>query len=224
MNAHHLPEDGSLPRARAYSSALRSKQQELAREMILRATAEAAAEDPLLGFSMQEVACRADVSLRSLYRHFPTRRRLFEALHDWGADHADVAGLVEPLEVLEDLPAVAHELFVRFETDRAVVRAGVISSLSMGAQPERQREWDRMAERLFQDSGLKLGEAEAREAFAVVRLLFTGRVWLSLTERFGLDTRAAADAVEWASSTLIADLKARSGRPAGTPLRGGEIE
>lgn len=190
--------------------------------MILRATAEAAAEDPLLGFSMQDVARRADVSLRSLYRHFPSRRQLFEALYDWGTANAGVAGIVEQLEALDELPAFAHELFVRFEADKPVVRAGVMASLGLGARPERRAEWDSTAARLFQDSGLELDDAEARQAFAVVRLLFTGRVWLSLTERFGLDTQAAADAVEWASSTLIADLKARAGGPAETPVSGGE--
>lgn len=194
----------------------------MAKEMILRATAEAVAADPLLGFSMQEVARRANVSLRSLYRYFPSRRQLFEALYDWSASNANVAGIVETLEGLEDLPASVHELFARFESDKAVVRAGVMSSISLGAQPERQREWDSVVAKLFHESTPELGEDEARQAFAVVRLLFSGRVWLSLTERFGLDTQAAADAVEWASSTLIADLNARGGRAAETPVRGGE--
>ena len=195
---------------RGYSSSLRARQAELTRELILRATAEAIAEDPLFGFSMQEVADRAGVSLRSVYRHYPGRKQLFEALYDWTSSRLDVPALLRSVTTLDDLPSLAAPLFTRFESEAPLVRAGVLASLALGTQPATRAEWDKEVLVLFRAEMPNLHADEARRAWAMVRLLFTSRVWLTLSERFGLDTVSAADAVEWAARALIEDVKKRN--------------
>jgi AcrR family transcriptional regulator len=199
--------DSGVAQRRSYVSSLRARQADLTRELILRATAEAIAVDPVLGFSMQEVADRAGVSLRSVYRHFPGRKQLFEALYDWISAQLEVPTLLRSVTTLEDMPSLAAPLFARFESQSPMVRAGVLASLSLGTQPATRAEWDRTAGALFRAALPDLGADEVRRAWAVVRLLFTSRVWLTLSERFGLDTVSAAEAVEWATRTLLEELK-----------------
>lgn len=197
---------------RKYSGALRSRQTQLTRELILRATADAVADDPLLGFSMQEVSGRAGVSLRSLYRHFPGRRQLFEALYDWIGERMEVPAIVRSVRTVEGFPSIARELFARFESETPIVRAGVIASFALGTRPTRRAEWDLAVAGLYREALPELDPEEAGRAFALVRLLFSSRVWLTLTEQFHLDTASAAQAVEWAARTLIDDLKRRNDR------------
>jgi AcrR family transcriptional regulator len=209
--------DSRVARRRGYVSSLRARQADLTRELILRATAEAIAVDPLLGFSMQEVADRAGVSLRSVYRHFPGRKQLFEALYDWVSTRLEVPALLRSVTTLEDLPSLAAPLFARFDSEAPLVRASVLASLALGTQPATRAEWDRDAFAIFRAEMPNLDSDEARRAWALVRLLFTSRVWLSLSERFGLDTASAAEAIEWAARVLLEDLQRRNDDRAATP-------
>jgi AcrR family transcriptional regulator len=219
INVANVPAgvESDVAQKRGYSSSLRARQAELTRELILRATAEAIAEDPLFGFSMQEVADRAGVSLRSLYRHYPSRKQLFEALYDWISTRLEVPALLRSVTTLEDLPSVAAPLVARFESEAPLVRAGVLASLALGTQPATRAEWDKEIFALFRAEMPNLDSEEARQAWAMVRLLFTSRVWLSLSERFGLDADSAAEAIEWAARVLLEDLKRRNDDRVATP-------
>lgn len=179
------------------------------------------AEDPLLGFSMQEVARRAGVSLRSVYRHFPGRKQLFEALYDWSSERVGVPSVVASIRTLDDLPSGAKDLFARFESELPVVRAGVLASLALGTSPSRRSDWDAVVEDVFRDALPDLETEQARRGYAMLRLLFTSRVWLTLSDRFGLDTPSAAEAVEWAAETLVADLRRRNAEQSGTKSKEG---
>jgi AcrR family transcriptional regulator len=217
MAAGATDADSGVAQRRGYVSSLRARQAHLTRELILQATAEAIAVDPILGFSMQEVADRAGVSLRSVYRHFPGRKQLFEALYDWISSRLEVPALLRSVTTLEDLPSLAAPLFARFESEAPLVRAGVLASLALGTQPATRAEWDRDVFAIFRTEMRNLDSDEARRAWAMVRLLFTSRVWLSLSERFGLDTDSAAEAIEWAARVLLADLKRRNDDLVTTP-------
>jgi len=209
--------DRGVGEKRGYASLLRARQAELTRELILRATAEAIAVDPLLGFSIQEVADRAGVSLRSVYRHFPGRKQLFEALYDWISTRLEVPALLRSVTTLEDLPSLAAPLFARFESEAPLVRASVLASLALGTQPATRAGWDKDVFGIFRAEMPNLDPDEARRAWAMMRLLFTSRVWLSLSERFGLDTDSAAAAIEWAARVLLEDLQRRNDDQAAAP-------
>jgi AcrR family transcriptional regulator len=202
--------DSNVVEKPAYTSPLRARQTALTRDLILRATAQASAADPLLGFSMQEVADRARVSLRSVYRHFPGRKQLFEALYDWTTERLEVPELVGSIKALDDMPSMAGRLFARFESEASLVRASVIASLALGMEPVTRVERDQAASALFRRELSHLPADEAGRASAVLRLLFTSRAWLTLSERYHLNTASAAEAVEWAARTLIDDLKRRN--------------
>ncbi|HYU49724.1 MAG TPA: hypothetical protein VEO91_07355, partial [Candidatus Limnocylindria bacterium] len=94
--------------------------------------------------------------------------------------------------------------------ESSLARASVLASLALGTEPATRAEWDKETFALFRAEMRNLDSDEANRAWAMVRLLFTSRVWLTLSERFGLETASAAEAVEWAARTLIEDMKRRN--------------
>jgi AcrR family transcriptional regulator len=77
-------------------------------ETILDSAMDALTEDPSAG--MVAIAERAGVGRATLYRHYPTREALVDALQD--RVRAAFRGLIEELLADEDAPAVALERFV----------------------------------------------------------------------------------------------------------------
>jgi AcrR family transcriptional regulator len=62
----------------AAPSSLRTQQKELARRLIVEATVRVILRTGIHQFSMQEVADVAGVSLRTLYRYYPSREELVD--------------------------------------------------------------------------------------------------------------------------------------------------
>src|SRR5215204_1675420 len=68
---------------RPYDSPLRAEQMEQTRLRILGATTEVLADPASDEVTIPLVAKRAQVSLRTVYRHFATREALFDAWAEW---------------------------------------------------------------------------------------------------------------------------------------------
>ena len=62
---------------------LRQRQSELTRELILRTVAGLLEEGEASELAVPEVARRSGVSLRTIYRYFPTREELIAAAGEW---------------------------------------------------------------------------------------------------------------------------------------------
>ena len=81
---------------RPYESPLRAEQLEQTRLRILEATADVLADEEVEEVTVPLVAMRARVSLRTVYRHFPTKEALFDAFGEWGEEHLRLAVLSYP--------------------------------------------------------------------------------------------------------------------------------
>lgn len=206
ISAHEVQTDseGPDPAARARSS-LKERQVQLTRSLILEATSAAIRDDPMLEFSMQQVAQRAGIALRSLYRHFPNRRALFEAQYDWVYEQLGIASLLEELDSVEQLPTMAAELFARFS--EAPGRPAAIASAALPLRPLKRAEAEQRARQVFAKDLAGLEPSQLDRAFAVIRQLISSHTWFALTEQAGLNAASAQQAVEWAVKALIRDLK-----------------
>src|SRR3712207_6425766 len=67
---------------RTYNSPLREQQQERTREIIVDAICAQVVESGANDFSVQDIARRANVSLRTVYRYFPAREDLMAAVDE----------------------------------------------------------------------------------------------------------------------------------------------
>lgn len=184
---------------------LRDAQLELTRELIMKATAEQARQDPLLDFSMQDVAAEAGMHLRSVYRHFPTRRALLEAFFEWVASQIDAGELIRSVRSLDDLPVLVREVYTRIAAMPEHLRR---ASALLGAMPLRsqmRQETEGIRDLFFAELP-NLDPGELRHSFAVIRQMLSGRTVVPLT---AVPDPDGGEALAWAVSTLIDDLKAR---------------
>ena len=97
---------------RPYESPLRAEQLEQTRLRILEAMADVLADEEVEEVTVPLVAMRARVSVRTVYRHFPTKEALFDAFGEWGEEHLRLALLSYP-ETLDELREMAPALVSR---------------------------------------------------------------------------------------------------------------
>ena len=108
---------------RPYESPLRAEQLEQTRLRILEAMAGCACRgEEVEEVTVPLVAMRARVSVRTVYRHFPTKEALFDAFGEWGEEHLRLVFLSYP-ETLEELREIAPALYRGYEDHAPLMRA-----------------------------------------------------------------------------------------------------
>lgn len=118
--------ESTRPRSRPYRSALRRKQVAATRELILQALAEQLAAGGLQDFSIAEAAQRAGVAPRTIYRYFPNREALLDAVGAWVDQQlGDLPYPTTPLAVAK----LAEQAFPRFEQEAVLIQALLASEL-----------------------------------------------------------------------------------------------
>lgn len=203
--------------------ALRDRQRELTRELILDALAGIVAEKGTAGFSMQDVAERAGTSHRTIYRHFPTREALLEALVARLAERvAEAGGMALPERADEIGPLVRHKFAVLDEFG-PLVFALVRLDVAAQARSTYSARSTAAVRRALVPVVEELDSRTAEAVTAVIRHLYSSETWLALREGAGIDGRRSGEAVAWAVETLLEALRERRGpTTAGASQEGGE--
>jgi AcrR family transcriptional regulator len=163
------------------------------------------------------VAARAGVSRRTLYRYFPDRAALMQALTHrirslagpqvrFPADEADLIDTLHP--IYEGFDAIAPII--------TVVRTTPQGRQTRLADKEKRKAAYAAA---AADAVKDLSPHDRRLATAVLQLLHTS-AWLELRDHWDMTGAEIADGVAWAMRTLLADLRRRGA----TPLAAGPAE
>lgn len=191
---------------RRYSSKLREQQAEETRARIIEAAiAEMTPGSTELPFD--KVAARVPVSVRTVYRYFPTQRDLQLAA---GAELEKRAGWDGEKITAENLGAWTRKLYAFLdETFGPQQATGGFSTMTATGQESRER---RLA--MFEEAITPLTEGmdpdEARGAMAVISGMVRLPFFAGMQGHWGLDGDQAGRAVEWAINTLLDDLKRRN--------------
>jgi AcrR family transcriptional regulator len=193
---------------RAYHSELRHKQMEQTRELIVEALADQVWKEGLADFSVPTVARRAGVATRTVYRYFPTRDDLLDAVSEWIRKRAP-----EPAQPqsLEDVVRYVRDLYAYFDQNTQLVDLQALPGLGREVQ-ERWRA-KRLAagrEALAKWMPEIDDEHERVRRFAPVRVLLSSRSWLQMTRELGMTSEQAADAACAAIETLLRSYRART--------------
>lgn len=177
------------------------------RNRTMDAIAEAFSEVSLLNprFTMQELAHAAGISVRTLYRYYPSRDDLIAGLYDLinrRMDHAQLTGEGLPAPGTED--RIRHSFRVFGEHDK-LMRAVVINRLTGEvADPGHDQRADNILagiRRMFPDHD----DLVHRQLAGLVRLLGGSVAWMTLTDgTIALDDDEASGAAAWALQTLLA--------------------
>ncbi len=207
----------SVSERRSYHSPLREQQAEQTRALILDTLAEMVAEDGFDGIVVKDLAARAGMAERTVYRHFPDRDALHDALADRVA--AQVGWTAE-----QELPAdpatwgrTVADAYARF--DEQIVPTTVVAKLNaVRTRPaaESVRRGDRFRATIAAAYPAMTDE-EHETVLAAIQVLASSRTWLRLREEMGLDGPRASATMRWLVELLVADLDERGGLPSYGP-------
>jgi AcrR family transcriptional regulator len=188
------------------SASLRDQQAAVARERILRGVAELLERDGSDELTMPQVAEVSGVSLRTLYRYFPTREALLDAAGRW------IGG-----ELRQGYPATLDDVadsFERacgeFDERPGLVRAMAMSEVGRAARSSRRRERLEAIRQLLEGEVGALPHRELRQAEAVLAYLHNMLAYTTLREEQGMAGTEIGEALGWAIRTLVADLRRRN--------------
>jgi AcrR family transcriptional regulator len=201
-----------MEQVRSYSSPLRERQTEDTRRQILEAALSLIQESPEDSFSHERIAARAGVALRTVYRHFPSRSDLLDAV--WQeSDHR--LQLTEYPASEADLLASLEGVYGRMDENAPLIR-GILNSNA--GREMRRRDNERRLQGIDQalaDATSHLTPDRRRLVIAVFQALFSARTWEMMRDRAHLAEGETAKAVQWAMETMLQGLheQAANGRP-----------
>jgi AcrR family transcriptional regulator len=184
--------------ATTYDSPLRREQAEQTRARIVEAARQLVVSG-VEGLTMQQVASEAGVALRTVFRHFPTRDDLLDAV--WLSMNRQL-GDTPDLEGMDELMAFVPELFGRYEAVEGQIRGAMFARTFEAARQrigsDRARKMRQAVAAQFQ-GGDPRGRAMAASA---AYTLTVPLVSIVLKEAYGLSSPEAARAAAWAIRTL----------------------
>jgi AcrR family transcriptional regulator len=189
------------------SVSLREQHALATRERILGAVADLLERGEVEVITVPAVAEASGVSLRTIYRYYPTREELLEAAGRWIGDEL----LKHPYPC--DLDEVA-DLYQRgardFDERPGLVRALAFSQLGAQVRGYRRRERLEAISGAVRGELTGLSEPELQQAEAMLAYLHNMLAYTTLREENGLSGEEIGEAIGWALRTLIADLRQRN--------------
>jgi AcrR family transcriptional regulator len=176
------------------------------RQLIVDAAVRLLRERPLDGFSHESVAQYAGLSARTVYRHFPTRRDLSDAV--W-VRLRDDAGSRWPAREDEIAPSL-RRTFQQFEAFPVLTRAAVAAGAATPDPPYGSAEARAAFRRSLFDLRQGLSEADGRALVAACVAISSAPFWQMLRDRGQLPARRAEDAAVMAIEAVIAAARAKA--------------
>src|SRR4051812_18244555 len=188
------------------SVSLRDEHAAAARERILSAVAELVERGELEELTMPDVATASGISLRTIYRYYPTREKLIEAAGRWIGKELMRHPYPRTLDEVADLFEVGCP---DFDQRPGLVRAMALSQLGRRLRSYRRRERLGAISKALREELTTAPHAELRRAEAVLAYLHNMLAYTTLREESGLDGKEIGLAIAWAIRTLVDDLRRR---------------
>ncbi len=178
---------------------LRERQRQMTHQLIRDAYADLTLEHGFDNFTMQDIADRAGISHRTLYRYYENREAILGGLAD-----ETVAGTMRPL----DMPMPPNGFLVHnykvFGQNRKPMRLITLlreAGIETGGGRDNRTQYIR---EVLADVGPGLSELGRRQLVGIIRLVAGGISWVRLTsDDIGLSDEEAGAVAEWAFRTLL---------------------
>jgi len=185
------------------TQSLRDRQTAATREQILTIAMQQLGQGPRGTFSHESIAEAAGMGARTVYRYFPDRASLLQAL--WL--RLREATRTRFPETEEEIIPLARDVFREFEINELLVRA-VITSPAGTEVRERGGTEGRAAFAKSLTSALEgLPENEKARIIAVFVSIYSAPFWQLLRDRGLLSGPEAEEAVAWVLQTLLRAVK-----------------
>jgi AcrR family transcriptional regulator len=192
-----------------YHSPLRNRQKEQTRDLILNAVDAILRRAPVSEVTISGVAREADVTERTIYRHFATREDLLNA--SWRrALRAFIRGQTQQVETLEQILELTRAAYENFDANEGIVRA--IISAPEGVDVRKRPAEIRldMLKRAYAGLLAGLSEDQIKTVVLATHVLSSASAWSHLRDYCGVTGveggRIAADAI----ALIVEATKARA--------------
>jgi AcrR family transcriptional regulator len=195
---------------RAYKSPVREEAKGETRRRIRDALVKVVLEDGVHAFSMENVAKKAGVALRTVYRHYETREQMLEELSTSFESIVAKDGEIDVPATVDDFVAVIAPVYRAFAKQREALSASILASFALRYATKGKKERLKLSSEIIAKSFPNLDASEREEAAAILISLSSGLTWFHLTSERGLSTERASSAVTWSLRTLFADLARRN--------------
>jgi AcrR family transcriptional regulator len=183
---------------------LRERQAAVISEAILDALAGLLEREDPDDVALSQVAADAGISLRTLYRYFPTREAMFDAV----GDHVVARmGLPGQIDGADDIVPVFLESARRGAQSPQLVRAMLWTRLGRRARSAHRRRRVEAITAALAGVTSHLPAAEARRRAGALVYLASLPAWISVSEECGLSAEDAQLGIAWAITTLVAELR-----------------
>jgi AcrR family transcriptional regulator len=196
----------------------RERQTVQTREHIVHVAKDLLVQAPAEPFSHERVAQAAGLGARTVYRHFPTRADLMQAL--WERVREDTKTRFPGNE--EEVVAFARTQFNEFNEREALVRASNAFSGGNELRARGSLEGRPAFRRSLAHLTKQLPETEQRRLIAVCLAIYSAPFWQLLRDRGELSGQEPGEAAAWALSAVLQAAKA--GMRAVQPHTGREKE
>jgi AcrR family transcriptional regulator len=188
---------------------------ETTRNAILEAAVDLFLERRSEGFSVQDVADRAGLTHRTVYRYFPTRQELMGATAEHLAPRIAEMPLSEVSTVEEWIDALGAHL-ARTEAKFEIIRSVLVATLAsddVRLFGHSLRDRDTHLWEVFRRQFPHLDEGDARRTFAALRHLTSSTSYVFFRLRFRLSPAEATETIR-SGASLVAEQAARRDRAA----------
>ena len=190
----------------------RSKQIDRTKGAILEAAVEMVlGTDHPGSLTMQEIADAAGVSHRTMYRHFPTRQDLINAVGKTIDGGTSDEGWSDPSD-FEMWVSNPGRVVAFGAGHREALRRGLSFSVQIG---DFRSDRDEMYWEYFQARFPNLVETEARRYFYALRAVYSANNVITIGERFGISADEVTTVTSFAVGTLVAEIERRNNEAGG---------
>ena len=194
---------------RRYRSALRESHAESTKESILAAAAEEMAARGPGAFSVPSVAERSGVALRTVYRHFPTRDELVDAMWAWTYQRRDWLERDVPSGSIEETVA---RVGPRYAAMRDLIDAAQRCERQLALRAKTRKRRMANFEAALADDVAKLGPEARRRALGALQCVSTPTFWLMLNDSWCPDPAEASKVAAWALRVLLDEIRTHPNR------------
>ncbi len=146
--------------------------------------------------SVESIADRAKISVRSVYNHFPTERELIAGMYERGTEHVRPLLAQLPPSTLPFDERVREwvRVWARIQEDIAPIRWRAL--IAEDEHPELQPELADLRRAHLHELTTRFPEIEGRHRLAAARTITDSLAWRSLRKHQRLSFESACDVVE----------------------------
>src|SRR6267154_2261200 len=203
---HDMNDVAAKPR---YHSPLRSRQKEQTRTLILNAVDAILRRAPVSEVTIAAVAREAEITDRTIYRHFPTREDLLGAA--WRrALRTFIRGQTSQVETLDQILELTRAAYENFDANEGIVRA--IISAPEGVEVRKRPAEIRldMLRRAYAGLLADVPEEQVQAVVMATHVLSSASSWSHLRDYCGLDGAAGGKVAALAIELIFEATKARA--------------